>query len=404
MELPGDSIGISDILAHRDCPRRMSYGMKRHVGKGMQSDDKTPESRSYATHYGSAVHHAIQAVEEGSTIEDAVQSAWNVYGALLEPGDVQLLRDDLALYQSRDFPGTRTVASEDDVRVPLFRYNGRLIYFRFKLDRLYERIDAPGTFIHIDYKSSRHAKSAKDVQEDLQLWSYNFGIHEFWPEVDNLIQVYDQLRYGQEPTQKSPKQREQIKDWLIKAATAILEDEDFRDDGLLKPTKNDWCAWCPIMMDCPVVSELSDFSRTTIAVLAPRRPKLKKSGEPSKVMEDVPLEAARLDEYLEVFEDAKAAARILDRFTTEVAGLLKRMPEAELADVGYRLREKTMRDFTPEAKRQLLEKLGPDAFCVLAGISKTGLESYFGDDTESVDWALSLADERKGAPSVVAAS
>lgn len=414
MQLPGDSIGITDIISYRECPRRMSYGMKRHVGRAQQSEeglpdrfasssDPTGQRVSYASHYGAAIHEAIQLVEEGATVEEAIQAAWNKYGRQLEPGDVQLLREDLEIYEARDFPGTRTVAAEDEFRVPLFRYKGRQIYFRFKLDRLYERIGSPGTFIHIDYKSSRHAKSKEEVHKDKQMWAYNFGVHEFWPECDQLIQVYDQLRYGQEPTGKSPKQREQIKEWLIKQVTAILEDTDVRDDGLLAPTKNDWCAWCPIMMDCPVIPQLSDYARTKIAVLAPRTPKLKKNGEPSKVMQDVPLDPARIAEYVEQFADAKHAMKVLDRFTKEVAGLLRDVPDARREELGYTLREKTVTSFSTEAKRSLLEKLGVDAFCALAGITQTGLKDWFGDDEESFEWALGLAEKQKGAPSVVEA-
>jgi hypothetical protein len=141
VNLPNDSLGITDLIAHRECPRRMSYGLRRHSGPGEQSDDRTPEAGSYATAYGSAIHAAIQMLEEGREIEDAIQVAWNEHGAWLEPGDLELLRRDLDTYRQRDFPNTRTVLSEDEIRVPLFIYKGRQIYFRAKVDRLYERLD-----------------------------------------------------------------------------------------------------------------------------------------------------------------------------------------------------------------------------------------------------------------------
>jgi hypothetical protein len=112
MNLPNDSIGISDILSYRECPRRMSYGMRRHTGQGTQSDDRTPEAGSWATVYGSAIHEAIAATEDGYDDEAAIKQTWKVYGSKLMPSDLDLLRRDLETYHSRDFPNTRTVASE----------------------------------------------------------------------------------------------------------------------------------------------------------------------------------------------------------------------------------------------------------------------------------------------------
>lgn len=403
MELPGDSIGISDLLAFRDCPRRMSYGMRRHTGLGMQSDDRTPEAQSYATHYGSAIHLAIEESENGSQPEDAIQVAWNEYGSLLEPGDVQLLRDDLEVYESRDVPNVKAIAVEDDFRVPLMTYKGRQIYFRFRLDRLYERLDAPGTFIHVDYKSSKWAKSDSEVKNDLQMWAYNWGIHEYWPECENLLQLYDQLRYGQVPTRKSRKARGEMHDWLVKQATTVLDESDVRDDGLLKPQKNQWCAWCPVMESCPIISELSDFALAEIGALAPRRPKLLKDGTPGKRMEDVPLDPDKIDVYVEQLGPAKDAMRILDRYTTSVNDLLKRLSDEQRTTLGFDLREKNLSTFPDAAVRSLHEALG-DRFYDVVKLTKTGLESELADDPELLEWALGLATKQKGAPSVIAAS
>jgi hypothetical protein len=37
MELPESQIGPTDVIAYRECPRRMSYGMRRHVARGEQN-------------------------------------------------------------------------------------------------------------------------------------------------------------------------------------------------------------------------------------------------------------------------------------------------------------------------------------------------------------------------------
>jgi hypothetical protein len=396
MKLPLNAIGITDVLAYRDCPRRMSYGMRRHTGAGQQSDERTPEAGSWATAYGSAVHDAIQAVEDGYGPEDAIQVAWNRHGSLLEPGDVQLLRDDLDTYARRDFPGTLTRASEDEFKVPLLEHGGETIYFRFKLDRLYERADAPGVFIHVDYKSSKHPKSEKEVHEDPQMWAYNWGVHEIFPECEDLHQFYDQLRYGQIPTRKSPAQREEIREWLVRQVTAILEDDDVRADGLRKPRKNRWCRWCPIMESCPVVDELTEFGLVEIASAAPQE-KIGRKKVVQLAEEALPTYAAQLD-------DVKEAIGVLERFRDAVTDVIKEMPEDRRRELGYETRERTNNVFGREAALALLDRIGPDRFAEIAKITKSGLESNLAEDPELLEWALALAEPVTGATTLYRAA
>jgi hypothetical protein len=394
VNLPDDSIGISDLLAYLECPRRMSYGMKRHTGIGLQSDDETPEAGSYATFYGSAIHQVIEEVEDGANDDDALQAAFDRYGHALGPADLDMLRDDLSVYRTRDPAGVRTIANEDDFRVPLFKHDGRQIYFRFRLDRLYERLDAPGHFIHVDYKSSRWPKSEEEVHKDKQLWAYNFGIYEFFPEVERLVQLYDQLRYGQVPTSKNGDQREQMREWLIRGATAVLKDEDWQGDGLLEPRKNQWCAWCPIMESCPIIDALTEFALLEIDTLAPTVKEGRK-----KVIN---LDPSLMPEYLDRLEDAKRAIGVLERYRDSVNALLKRMPDHERLDLGYKLRGRKNRVWTAEHKQALHQALG-DEFYELVGVTKSGLESILADDAGTLAWALDMALETAGAESIVKA-
>lgn len=393
MELPDNSIGISDLIAYTECPRKMSYGMRRHIGRGEQSEATMPEASQYgavyARYYGSAIHDVIHDVEDGYGDEEAIQRAWTKYGEYLEPEDLDWLRGDLEVYRQRDTPQTRLVAAEEDVRVPLFVHPVYgMIYFRFKLDRLYERLDAPGTFIHKDYKSSRHPKTQKEVDSDKQMWAYNWGIHEHWPEVERLVQLYDQLRFGELPVQrKTDDQRRQIKDWLIKTATAVL-DKKAEDDGLLPPKKNEWCAWCPILESCPVVDHMLDFGRVEIEALAPTV----KEGRKTIQL----IDPAKVDEYVEKFEDAKQAQKILERFVDSVGDVLKKMPAANLATHGYEIKSRSAITFDQSAKRAIAARLGEDFFAV-ANLTKSGLEAHFGEDEETLEWVLSLATKGVGA-------
>lgn len=378
----------------------MSYGMRRHVGRGQQSDQRTPEAWSPATAYGSAIHHAIQATEDGYDDAGAVQQAWNEWGAHLNPEDLEMLHQDIATYRQRDFPNTRLIASEDEYRVPLFEHNGEQIFFRFKLDRLVERLDAPGVFLHVDYKSSSHPKSELEVHSDRQMWAYNWGIHEVFPEVDQLHQFYDQLKFGQVPTRKSAAQRLQIRDWMIARITAILEDDDYGDDGLLRPTYNQWCPWCPIMESCAVVPQLTDFALTRIAALAPQRPKKKKDGTDSKKMENVPLDPARLGEYVKQLEKSKRARQVIERFEKAVKEIIRDLPEQDRAKLGYKLQTRNNNTFPPRAAEALHEALG-ERFYELVTITQAGLERNIVEDDDLLAWALGLAEKEAGTPAVV---
>ncbi len=394
MNLPENSIGISDLLAHRECPRRMSYGMRRHTGRGEQSDDRTPESVSYPTSYGSAIHDCIRWVEDGYSDDDAITKAFERYGHVLDPSDQDQLRKDLAVYRARDFPNMRTVASEDEFRMPLdlFTPDGRRVYFRFKVDRLYERLDQPGTFVHIDYKSSRHPKTQQEIHEDLQLWAYNTGLHYAHPEIDHLEQVYDQLRFGQLPTRKSDEQREQMREWLTREAEIVLADEDWQDDGLLPYRFNEWCPWCPILESCGVVGDLTDYAMTRIAALAPEE----KQGRKTVLN----LDRSRVSEYTDELDKVKTARNVLKRFDESVRGLLRDMPAVARAEAGYELRTRGATRFTPRAAEALHERLG-NRFYDVVSLTKSGLESHLVEDPDLLQWALDLAEQGDGAEMVV---
>lgn len=387
MDLPRDSIGITDLLAYRDCPRRFSYGMRRHIGIGKQSDEMTPEKGGYAEDYGSAIHLAIEALEDGQELDAALQVAWNLYGHRLEPGDIGELRDDLETYLTRDDTNVRTVTVEQEFRVPLFRYKGRQIYFRFKVDRLYERIDEPGAFIMRDYKSSRHPKTEAEVRDDLQMWAYNWALHEHFPEMESLEQIYDQLKFGERRTRKTAEARAQMKEWLIVQATAVIEDENFRDDGLLRARHNQWCAWCPILESCPVVPELTEWARVRVAQLAPTVRQGRR-----QVMALEPGSAAK---YAEHFKEAKEAQRILERFTNAMRDLLRDMPAEKRLALGYELKGRKDRSFTPEAMEAMHDLLGR-RFYELVKVTKTSLESGLADAPDLLATAMDMAVESVG--------
>lgn len=371
------SVGITDLIAYRDCPRRASYGIKRHVGVGEQNSAlMIPEAGSRAAAYGSCVHDAIAALEDGHSDEVAVQLAWNRWGHMLQPEDLTLLREDIANFHVRDFENVRTVMAEGEIRVPLRLADGELAYFRARIDRLYERLDRPGSYILVDYKSSRWAKTEAEVREDLQLRCYDFGVTEFLPEIDELLCVYDQLRYGQIEVRRSDSQREEIREFLIAQMSAYFADQDYQADGLLPPRYNEWCPWCPILESCPVVFELSHFALARIAAL----------GTDAVSSSRMDVDGPGLDAYSEEYSLAKGAMKVLKRFTDSMAAIARELPAEERTRLGYSVTERRNETFPPAALAQLQARLG-DQFLELVSMPKTRLETL---DPDVKEWALGL--------------
>ncbi|MDQ1584472.1 MAG: putative RecB family exonuclease [Microbacteriaceae bacterium] len=391
MKLPGNAIGITDLLSYQDCPRRFAFGMRRHDKSPVVHPDTgvefimgdAPEAESPATAYGSAVHDAIELVDDLLTPQEAVERVFPKYGPWLEPADLDRLIEDLAIYKGRDYTGVRIVAQEDDMRVPLFVHDGEQIYFRFKLDKLYQRLDDDASFIHIDYKTSKWSKSQAEVHNDLQMWAYNFGIHELFPECERLLQTYDQLRFGQVNTRKTEKQRAQMKQWLIAATKAVLEDRR------LLPKFNQWCPWCEIANDCPIISRLSDYSLSKIAIMAPEEQQGRK-----KV---ITLDPDLFTTYAEELPRISLARKTLEKVEKAIRDAIKDLPEDKRNALGFTANERGGgTKFGPEELRAVYELLG-DEFWHIIGLTKAQLESYFEDDKDTINAVLELGTETVGA-------
>lgn len=361
MELPNDQIGISDVIAWRECPRRMSFSMKRWTEEG-----DPPEATNESNAYGSAIHEVFRLIEvEGLTDDEAVQRAFDQFGGYLWPHDIVRMKKDLKTYHERDPLGVRLIGAEIEARVPLIEVGGKMVYFRGQIDRLYQHLDDPGVFIHRDYKSSKWPKTSAEVNEDLQMWAYNWLIHEFWPECEDLRQVYDQLEAGEIMTRKSQPQREQIKEWLQRQVIAIINDDpaNGQGDGLLKPKMNQWCPWCPLMESCKVVPQLSKFAADRVAALS----------------ENNNLDRERIEEYVAGLDDATTARKMLERYEKTVKALVKELPEEEREELGFKTYQRRNVVWSSDALEQIHEMLG-DEFFSMASLSKGRIEEYLAGD------------------------
>lgn len=399
MKLPahprgGVQIGISDVLQWRACAMRMQFGMRRH------ESGEPPESWSPANAYGSAVHLCLELLDDDASPEEAAQAALAAFKQWIEPSDLTRLHEDMEKYLARDMIGVRTLLNEDEISVPLFEHpTVGPVWFRARIDRLYQSLDDPALLFHIDYKSSKWPKGHEEVAKDEQLWAYNWSIVEWfldlYPEIEpedvRLLQTYDQLRYGQIPTQKGPAQRQEIKRWLIAAVTAIIEDED------ALPTFNEFCPWCPLKMDCPVVAhELTDWALTKIAALMPREERRNKDGSLSKRQGKVLLDHERIGEYVESLHDVTRARQVLEGFENEVKAVLKEMPDSELSRLGKRKSERSRRAFTTEAKRRVVEAVGLTPALMMFDLSLASVERFYGDSHDDAARILALAETQAG--------
>lgn len=378
--LPDDSIGVTDILSYRDCARRFQFGMQRHTETG-----EHPQSTSSSNAYGSSFHDAVAFIAEtGASDEEAVQFAISGrFGRWLAPEDIGRMREDLTTYRSRDYYGVEMVASEGEFRVPLMMYKGYQYYYRFRVDRLYRSEANPGTFIHIDYKTSAHPKSKDEIHEDIQISAYAFGLREVFPEIERLVQVYDQLNYGAVPTTRTPEQIELVKEWLIANAITIIEDDD------LKPTYNSFCAWCPVIMDCPIIPQLTDYALGEISGLMPKTDDGKVIGQNGEI-----LEGAALEPYVEMLDKVAKARRILDEFDGRVRGTLKEMPIDARLRLGFKTSVPNVSTWPPEALAAILEVLGPE-FWQLVTLPKNSITRLPKDTQELIN---SMAVTHHGAP------
>jgi hypothetical protein len=371
MKLPGNAVGISDVIQFRDCPQRFEFDMRRWTEEG-----EAPEATNPNNVYGSAIHHAIAASEEGMSDGEAVQSAMDKYGSWLDPEDLELLIDDLATYHLRDYAGVKTVASEENIKVPLFEWEGETIYYRFTLDRLYVRLDNPTSFVHIDYKSSKHKKSEAEVHKDVQLWTYNFAIFEQWPEAESLLQIYDQLRFGSVPTRKNAAQRAQIRKWLVEQITTILR----RDE--IKPRFNQWCPWCPLLESCPEPRKTAEFARARIEALAPG------GVDTASLL----AEPGLIDTYAEELEEVETTRKCLDRFEKSVKGVIRELPSEKRRELGFELSPSSRDVWTPQALRAVHEAIGDD-FYLLIKMTKTKINEFYAKDAVAVSRVLDLAEK-----------
>jgi hypothetical protein len=308
---------------------------------------------------------------QGATNEEAIHQVWADYGGFLDPEDLALLTDDLDSYRGDTPLGMELVASEQDLRVPLFLHEedheARQIYFRFTLDALYRRIGDATAFYHRDYKSSKWRRTQAEVDKDLQMWSYNFGIFEMFPECSSLIQSYEQLRFGNLTTGKNAEQRQQMRAWLIQTIKAILADEK------LEPKQNQWCPYCPLVVTCDQTIRASRYWRARLGVLAP------KTKEGRKVRINFSKEAGELERLIsEVLPIIIESRKHMELAEKELKTIIEQMPSEQRDALGWRTSDRRTKILSPEGLRELHAVMG-DNFYEVVSLVRANLEKVAED-------------------------
>lgn len=382
MRLPEDQIGISDLLQHRSCPAKFAYKMRRHT------EAPPPETLNADNAYGSAIHECIQLLTEDPNrpSEEVVTQVWPRYEAYLDPEDLALLTEDLERFQHDSPLGMELIASEVDARVPLFEHEGRTMYFRFKLDALYRRKSEPSVFYHRDYKSSKWRKSQSEVDDDPQMWAYNWAIHELYPECGTLLQSYEQLRHGNILTSKDDEQRAHMKAWLIECVKSVLADET------LEPRQEPFCTHCPLVVTCPVTLASTRYWRGLLGVLAP----IEKEGRKTKVA--FLDEAKDVEEMIRLLPTMMQTRKHIEAVEKRLKAVIEEMPASERERLGWRLRDRKTSTLPPEALRALHSALG-DSFYEAVSVSKVALEKVAGKP--ELELAKELELERVSATTIV---
>lgn len=385
----GYAIGISDVLAYRDCPERFAWGMRRHVG------DEPPEATNGSNVYGSTIHEVINQIELGATHEDAIATALQEFGTYLTPQDISLLREDVEQYERRH-PSPdewELVSAERDMRVPLFVHEGQQIFFRFRLDVLFRNRVHRDVFLHRDYKSTAHNKTAAEVHADPQMWAYAWAIHELWPECRQLFQEMDLLKFGVQRTTKNAQQRAEMKQWLVANVKTIL------DDDKLAPKLNQWCAYCPMVATCKEPRRATRTTRAKLAISAPMR----KDGRKIRVefLDDADEMERIIRDELPMMREVRKHIEHVEKALKEV---LEGMTDEERERLGWRISERRSKTLTPEGLRELHALLG-DSFYELVNLPITRLEEFVGKPKKGEPKAkeLELA-ERMATESVSATS
>lgn len=381
MKLPGNSLGISDAKQFEECPMLFYENMKRH--SGVEPAEYT--GYSYPLAFGNALHEAAELVvaNDGEAyLDDAVEHAWTRWGRHLPAESYEELRDDIKTVIDRSgvADNLELIAVEKDMKVSVFVGESdekkqmldeeHVEYFyRFKIDALYRDRNDPGHFIIRDFKTVRRRRSQAEVDEDMQLTAYDFGIREMLGnEVTKVTIWYDQVKFQELFTSREEHDRQMFKGWITARIREIL---DVPVEAVANtPKLNEYCSWCPLLETCGIIDKINDVHLAQIKALSGR------------------VESAEdLDSYIEKFDTAKNSMKALKEYTERISKFLKNNP-GTYAGKSYSTTFVNRIVWDPKT---LFEIFGEDAFKMMSPVSKNKIGKKFESAAQELEHTAIIA-------------
>ena len=361
MKLPGNSLGISDAKQFEACPMLFHENMKRHTAKSGRQDY---EGYSPVLAFGNALHEAaeeIVAMDGEIYLDDAVERAWARWGRHVPNEMFEELVEDCktVIARSQDAKNLELIACEEDHRVAVFvgekdpekqmlDEENETYFYRFKIDALYRDKNDPSHFIVRDFKTVRKRRTQSEVDEDIQLTAYDYGVRELYGnQVKKVTIWYDQVKFEPLFTSRDNHDRRLFETWIISQIKQVL---DAPEEAVANtPKLNDHCAWCPLLESCGIVEIINDVHLAKIAARSGRI-----ASETS------------MDEYVEVFQEAKQSIKALKEYEKRIGDWLKEN-NGEYAGKQYTT---TFVNRTVWKPRDLYQIFGDKAFDMLTPVAK----------------------------------
>jgi len=147
---------------------------------------------------------------------------------------------------------------------------------------------------------------------------------------------------------------------------------------------------CSIAESCTIIPQLSDWALAEIDVLRPEDcGELRPDGE----------SGTPITEYIDRFDDAQNAIKVLERYAESVKKLIRTAPQEKRTELGFKLGNRRNSVIDGPARKALYETLGEDQFFKMARVTKQQLESIADEDLRG--WALGLVQTVDGTTPVV---
>jgi len=217
----------------------------------LRYEERRPRLESEPLLRGRAIHGAIELIEqEAVSLDEALSRSWP---AQLGPTGYDEALKHLLEFLSRPDDGTHTIASEIELKVPLFEHDGQTVYAGGIVDRVALDLSLPNLLYVDDYKTSARPLPRSVMETWFQGRHYAFLVREnadlFLPDHGRIPQIEARIvltKHGYSlPKRFTDYQLDVYREWLISLATQILGCDD------PTPVLNPGCSYCDFQMECP---------------------------------------------------------------------------------------------------------------------------------------------------------